>query len=199
MKTTNINKKILRKRINEIKTTLTSEYIKNSSTSIVNQVITLPTFKNSNIVMCYLSFGNEVDTSNLIKECQRLNKKILVPVIVKNKDGFSHMEASEIIDFENDLRPGFMGIMEPRLECKRITNPELIDFIIVPGLAFDKLGNRLGYGGGYYDNFLNRTRKECTQIAITFSHQLVDKVPTEEHDLLIKNLLTEDGFIIKEK
>lgn len=198
METISIKKMNLRKQINEIKSNLTSDYINDSSISIVKQLINLPTFKHSNIIMCYLSFGNEVNTRDLIKECQRLGKKILVPVIIKTKDCSSYMEASEIIDFKNDLCPGVMGIMEPKLECKRITNPELIDFIIVPGLAFDKQGNRLGYGGGYYDNFLNRTRKECTKIAITFSVQIVDEVPTEVHDLPIKNLLTEDGFLIKE-
>ncbi len=195
MKSISWEKKILRQEIKEIKNKLTTEYINLASSAITKQLLNTDTFKKAKVVMCYLSFGNEVNTKNFIKECQSLNKRILAPVIIKNSDGIFVMEASEIIDFKNELTPGVMGIMEPKKQFQRLTNPELIDFIVIPGLAFDKKGNRLGYGGGYYDYFLTRTRLDSTKIAIAYTKQIINEVPIEEHDTPVKNILTEEGFI----
>lgn len=195
MKSIITKKKMLRNKIKDIKNKLPADYLKSASASITNQLLSMDNFTKAEVIMCYLSFGNEVDTKNFIKVCQDLNKRLLVPVIVKDIKGKSILEASEVIDFENDLAPGTMGIMEPKLGCQRIIDPKLIDFIVIPGLAFDRLGNRLGYGGGYYDGFLARTKPECTKIAITFTKQIVEQIPTEEHDIPIEKILTEEGLI----
>ncbi len=196
MEMINEKKRTLRKKIKDIKHDLSSDYVKLSSSQITNKIVKMESFKKAKIVMCYLSFDNEVDTSSLIKACQKLDKKIVVPIIIKNDNGTTYMEGSEIMDFENDLAPGVMGIWEPKVEFQRIINPSLIDFIVVPGLAFDIHGNRLGYGGGYYDYFLKRTSPDCAKVAITFSKQIVDLIPIENHDIPLKNILTEKGFII---
>jgi len=195
MKSIITKKKMLRNKIKDIKNKLPADYLKSASASITNQLLSMDNFTKAEVIMCYLSFGNEVDTKNFIKVCQDLNKRLLVPVIVKDIKGKSILEASEVIDFENDLAPGTMGIMEPKFGCQRIIDPKLIDFIVIPGLAFDILGNRLGYGGGYYDGFLARTKPECTKIAITFTKQIVEQIPTEEHDIPIEKILTEEGLI----
>lgn len=187
-------KKSIRNLIKEKKSHLTSEYILTSSNKITNILLNLDTFKNAGTVMCYLSFGNEVDTKEIIDTCLKSDKTILVPVIKRNADGTSYMEASRLQNQNDDLSPGIMGILEPKGTSIRIMDPTLIDLIIVPGLAFDRKGNRLGYGAGYYDCFLERLSEDCKLIALTFSCQMVDKIPTQKHDKQIRAIITEKGL-----
>jgi 5-formyltetrahydrofolate cyclo-ligase len=144
--------------------------------------------------MCYLSFDKEVDTKMIIDQCFKDGKTVLIPIILKNDDGITYMEGSQLIDPESDLAPGTMGILEPKSHTIRIRDPKTIDLIIIPGLAFDEKGNRIGYGAGYYDYFLERLREDCNQIAITFSFQLFKNIPTQEHDKKISNIITERGL-----
>lgn len=188
------HKKSIRKMIIEKKNHLTSDYILSSSEKINRTLIESDAFKTAQTIMCYLSFGNEVNTKMIIDECFKERKTILVPVILKKEDGTSYMEASQLIDLESDLAPGIMGILEPIASKIRIKDPRTIDLVIVPGLSFDKKGNRLGYGAGYYDYFLEKLREDCNQIALTFSFQIIDKIPTQEHDKKIRNIITEKGL-----
>lgn len=194
MKTIIEQKKIIRKDIQLKKSNLTDEYLSSANKAITNTLINSAAFKNAKTVMCYISFGTEVDTKLIINECFRQSKAILIPIIMRNTDGTSYMEASELIDPTNDLAPGTMGILEPKASSIRIRDPKNIDLIVIPGLAFDNNGNRLGYGAGYYDYFLKRVRDDCYQIAITFSCQLIDRIPTEEHDKPIPHIITERGL-----
>lgn len=178
----------------EKKNHLTSDYILSSSEKINRTLIETDAFKTAQTIMCYLSFGNEVNTNMIIDECLKEGKNILIPVILKKEDGTSYMEASQLIDLESDLAPGIMGILEPIASKIRIRNPETIDLVIVPGLAFDKKGNRIGYGAGYYDYFLQRIRKDCNQIALAFSFQIIDNIPTQKHDKKVRNIITERGL-----
>jgi 5-formyltetrahydrofolate cyclo-ligase len=187
-------KKIIRKMIKERKNQVTADYILSSSKKITITLIETDAFKTANTIMCYLSFGNEVDTKPIIDQCFKEGKTVLVPIIIKNEDGTSHIEASQLIDPESDLAPGTMGILEPQVSKIRIRDPRTIDLVIIPGLAFDKKGNRLGYGAGYYDHYLERLRDDCNQIALTFSFQLIDHIPTHKHDKQIKNIITERGL-----
>jgi 5-formyltetrahydrofolate cyclo-ligase len=187
-------KKIIRKMIIEKKSHLTSDYISSSSEEITKILIGTDAFKAAKTIMCYLSFGAEVDTNMIIDQCQKVGKTILLPLIIKKDNGTSYMEASQLIDPKSDLAPGTMGILEPVSDSIRIRDPRTIDLIIVPGLAFDKNGNRLGYGAGYYDYFLERIREDCNQFALTFSFQLIEDIPTQKHDKQIKNIITEKGL-----
>ncbi|KAF0091757.1 MAG: 5-formyltetrahydrofolate cyclo-ligase [Fusobacteria bacterium] len=194
MKTIIEQKKEVRKSIQLIKRNLTDEYLSSASKKITNDLIKTKAFIKANTIMCYLSFGTEVNTAPIINECYKQGKTILIPIIMSNADGTSYMEASELIDPNIDLAPGTMGILEPKESSIRIKDPKTIDLIVIPGLAFDKNGNRLGYGAGYYDYYLKRVRDDCYQLAISFSCQLVSSIPTEEHDRSIPHILTERGL-----
>lgn len=187
-------KKALRRAIIDKKSKLTADYLFSSSSQITNTLINSEAFIRAKTIMCYLSFGTEVDTKVLIEQCLKQGKTILVPIIIKNSDDTSYMEASQLINYKEDLAPGILGILEPIASKIRIRDPKTIDLIIIPGLAFDKSGNRLGYGAGYYDYFLQRLRNDCKKIAITFSFQIVDLIPTEAHDQPIRNIITEKGL-----
>ncbi len=187
-------KKTIRKSIIDKRNNLSSDYISSSSEKITTALLNLDTFRNAKTIMCYVSFGTEVDTKGIIEECFKRGKSILIPIIMRNIDGTSFMEASEILNLKEDLTPGNMNILEPKESSIRIRDPKTIDLIVIPGLSFDKIGNRLGYGAGYYDYYLKRVRTDCYQVAITFSYQLVDQIPIEEHDIPIPHIITERGL-----
>ncbi len=194
MKTIPEQKKSIRKLIKDKNNQLTADYISSSSKQITKTLIDTDAFKTAKTVMCYLSFGSEVDTKLIIDECFEQGKTILIPIIMRNTDASTYMEASQLIDYNEDLAPGTMGILEPIASAIRIKDPKTIDLIIIPGLAFDRQGNRLGYGSGYYDYFLGRLRDDCNQIAITFSFQLIDHIPTQKHDMKVRNIITQKGL-----
>jgi 5-formyltetrahydrofolate cyclo-ligase len=91
--------------------------------------------------------------------------------------------------------PGVFGILEPRKESARIFNPEEIDLVIVPGVAFDEHRNRIGFGAGFYDRFLESVRPSCAKIGIAFEFQIYDEVPVEEHDIPLDLVITEKRTI----
>jgi 5-formyltetrahydrofolate cyclo-ligase len=104
------------------------------------------------------------------------------------------MAAYLIADPETDLVPGAWGIPEPRDGLAEVL-PEQIDAVVVPGSAFDAAGRRCGYGGGFYDTYLPRTRPGIPWIALAFEAQLVDELPCEPHDLSVGAVVTETRLI----
>ncbi len=152
--------------------------------------MTLPELKTATSVMCFVSFGSEVDTAPLVRWCLEQGKRVALPRIV----GRRHMEAFWVTDPAADLESGSYGIREPRSGLPQ-ASPEAIDLIVVPGSAFDRSGDRMGYGGGFYDTFLPRLRPGTPRVAVAFDLQLVDDVPEEGHDLSVDVLVTERGVL----
>ena len=111
-----------------------------------------------------------------------------MPCVLPNTSELFH---SQLNSFE-DLRPGALGVLEPSPEQRIALTPESFDLVIVPGVAFDRFGGRLGYGKGYYDRFLDQT--SAFRLALAFDFQLLETVPTEMHDVPMDGILTENGF-----
>ena len=97
----------------------------------------------------------------------------------------------EINSFD-DLSPGALGVLEPSPEKRIRITPESINLVIIPGVAFDLQGGRIGYGKGYYDRFLEQTK--AFRLALAFDFQIIDKVPTEKHDVPMNGILSESGI-----
>jgi 5-formyltetrahydrofolate cyclo-ligase len=104
------------------------------------------------------------------------------------------LEAYAISDPERDLGPGFRGIAEPLPHCPPLAF-EAVDWVLVPGVAFDTHGHRLGYGGGYYDRLLPLLRDDAHRVAGAFDLQIVDRVPIAPHDRPLDAILTETRII----
>jgi 5-formyltetrahydrofolate cyclo-ligase len=110
-----------------------------------------------------------------------------------------YCEADELELFQlehlDELAPGAMGILEPRLELRRCFDRKVVpvdlDLIVTPGLAFDRRGGRLGYGKGYYDRLLHQIRADATKLAVCFECQLVPEIPLLPHDIRMDVLVTE--------
>lgn len=146
-------------------------------------------------IMCFVSFGSEVSTHDLIKSWLEEGKKVCVPVVAKATGSEKHMVAIQIRDF-NELCLGYYGILEPPLSKLNIVNPEEIDVVIVPGSAFDTKRNRIGYGGGFYDIFLKEVSHKCKKIGICFDLQVQPDLPVEEFDIPVDILITEKRIIV---
>jgi 5-formyltetrahydrofolate cyclo-ligase len=140
--------------------------------------------------MFFASFRSEVDTLPMIRHALAAGKRAILPK-VRGKD----LALFEIRDFDKDTAPGAWGIPEPR-EIMPVT-VEDVDFMIVPGLAFDENGNRLGYGAGFYDRLLPYYKKETA--ALAFEIQIVPEVPISSLDIPVKQIVTEKRTIVINK
>ena len=121
-----------------------------------------------------------------------MGKRIGVPISVpKTKE----LLVSELMDFDNELDIGPYNILTPKDEYVRIVSPNLVNLVLVPGVAFDKGGYRVGYGGGYYDRFFSKLNNDVIKIGLCYEIQLLPKVPTDTYDIPVNYIITEKGLI----
>ena len=146
-------------------------------------------FKKAGVIHTFISKPEEPDTRLIIEHCWSYGKKIAVPLVLKDTFDLFH---SEIKSFD-DLIPGLYGTQEPSPERRIKINPDSFDLVIVPGVAFDRQGGRLGHGKGYYDRFLELT--SAFRLALAFDCQLLEKIPTEVHDVPMNAILSESGIV----
>lgn len=161
---------------------------KRKSSKIQQELEKLPEFLQAQVVMLFLNFRDEVDTTALAQETLELNKKLILPRCAPN----GILLPIEVKDLSEDIEPGAWGIREPKLD-KGEMDPSEIDLIIVPGAGFSFRGDRLGYGGGYYDRFFRRLSPLIPRVALSFACQVIDEVPVDEHDMKMSMLITEDN------
>jgi 5-formyltetrahydrofolate cyclo-ligase len=105
------------------------------------------------------------------------------------------LDLHELREAANDVSPGYRGIPEPRAECPKV-ELTAVDWVLVPGVAFDAQGRRMGYGGGYYDRLLPILPPSALRVAGAFEMQIVDRVPTAPHDLALDTIVTEARVIV---
>lgn len=185
-------KKELRKKVQELRDALPREERERLSRMIMENLWKVPEFRDARTVLFFISFRSEVDTLPMIERALKEGKVVCVPCT----DSSNHqMVASRLLDLEEDLRTGNYDILEPRRECLRPVPPEELDVVLMPGVAFDLTGGRLGYGGGYYDRFLEKCSARCLLLAPAFEVQLVEHVPCADHDRHVHKIVTERRII----
>ncbi len=175
----------------KIRAEIPTEKIAHDSNIIMGKIKEMVAYKVSETIMCFVDFKNEVMTRDFISYSLRVGKRVLVPIIIKHPDGSREMKASQLLDPDDDLESGTMGILEPRLEKRRFVDPAKIDYFVVAGLAFDTSRNRLGYGAGFHDSVLRKVRNDCETVAVAFDFQVFDKIPIKEYDVKVKKIVTE--------
>lgn len=178
-----------RQQILRLRGALTSQEIMQKGSDIHAQLFELDEFKKSQVLMCYVTYKNEVPTERIITHALNLKKKIAVPVVLTNK---KQLKASLVYDL-NELKPGAYSILEP--SKRKIISPSQLELVIVPGTVFDRRGFRIGYGGGYYDRFLANLNPEITTVGLAFELQLVERIPQHSHDVALKKIVTEKRVI----
>lgn len=170
-----IQKKELRKEIRARKRDIPVEELREMSRLLCKRLLANERLGNASTVMMYYPLGDEVDVTPVIERLAENGKTVVLPQVTG--------EATMVLrryKGEDDLREGAFGIMEPCGEL--FTDYEAIDVAIIPGMAFDRHGNRLGRGKGYYDRFLPLLPTRVYKIGICFPFQLLDDIPMEEHD-----------------
>lgn len=184
-----MHKKELRKIImNELKM-LSQDTYKEKSELIHKQLLNDPDVINSKTIGITLSSFPEVETWSLINTLWNEGKKIVVP---KCESKTRLMTFYEITSFDQ-LEIVYMHLSEPIPQQTIKVEKNQIDCLIVPGLAYDRQGFRLGFGGGYYDRFLVDYKKPT--ISLAFSKQLVEKIPRDDYDISIEKIITEHEII----
>lgn len=189
-----ITKKFLREEVASHRKKENRKSVENKSVEITRRVINLEPFIKGQSIMCYMDFKNEVITRYIIRHCFEHGKRVILP-LVDTIDGFRKIVPYEIMGEERDVMPGTLGILEPNKDSAKMINPEEIDFVIVPGVAFDLFKNRVGYGAGLYDRFLQSVKSNCPKVGIAFEFQIYDTVPVEEHDIPLDFVITEERII----
>ncbi|WP_460295457.1 5-formyltetrahydrofolate cyclo-ligase [Clostridium sardiniense] len=161
--------------------------------NIIEKLMMNETYKSARGIFIYIGFGSEINTKIIIREALNSGKEVYVPKVIK-KD----MILIKIDSLENLVTSSY-GILEP-IGDKSDLDVNKLELIVMPGVAFDKSGNRLGYGGGYYDKFLEQNKIECKKIALSYDFQVLEKLEVEEHDIKVDLIITENQVInIKNK
>lgn len=158
------------------------------SAAIAERLYRTPAWAAARTVHAYVGIDAEVATGPILDAARAAGKRVACPRVVRRPPGL----ASHAIAGPGDLVEGPRGLLEPLAECA-LVEPGEIDLVLVPGLAFDRSGGRIGYGAGYYDRFLATTPAE--RVGLAFSLQVVDRVPREEHDVDVDRIVTEDETI----
>ncbi len=156
---------------------------KQKSAAISKKLFRLKAFKRAKTVMFYIAFGGEVDTTEMLKVAIKLGKKVTVPVCDKN----NRLIGPCLLEEGAHLKKGPYGVKEPvNRICFRL---DQLDLVLVPGVAFDKKGNRLGRGKGFYDRMLSKLACEIPTIGVAFDFQVLPCVPACSHDVSVKKVL----------
>jgi 5-formyltetrahydrofolate cyclo-ligase len=158
---------------------------------IQKQLLASAAWRDAHVVMAYFSMPEEAATDQILRAALSEGKTLALPRCVPNASCF---EAVVVRDIERDLEPGaFRKLLEPRSDLAPLPSATPPDLVLAPGVAFDRRGMRLGFGGGMYDRYLE-THPEPQRIALAYSIQILDAVPTDPHDAPVHAILTEQGF-----
>jgi len=179
-----LNKDQLRKKMTKERSNQSKKEKKRKDQSIYAQVIKDEDYINADSVFLFLSFGSEIETKTIVQDALQQKKKVFLPKVVGKK-----LELFEVKDLENLERSKY-GILEPNDQCKGIGNCA-IDFILMPGLAFDESGGRVGYGGGFYDRYIASlpNYKAIPKVAIAYDFQIIKQVPMNEFDIPVDRII----------
>lgn len=187
MEKVNLRSRMLKRRRSEA-----SEEIERKSYLIWERLLTFALFLKGRGVLFYLALEDEVQTRPMIEAALGMGKRISVPLINEEK---REILPSILKDPNQELTPGAWGILEPKRKFYRPFPLEEIDLAIVPGVAFDEAGNRLGFGRGFYDKFLSRLAERVSFVALAFEFQVVKSLPSRSHDVAVDYIITEKRII----
>ena len=174
----------IRTRMMHRRDALASEDVRRSSDAILDRIRAEQAYMSARVLSCFVSFRNEPDTHRLIVRALGAGKGVCVPLCRKGRTLVNRR-----IQALSDLSRSTFGLLEPLNEALPAVDPLELDLVIVPGLAFDTSGNRIGFGAGYYDCFLAST--DAVKLAVAYDFQILDTVPTQPHDVPVDLIVTE--------
>lgn len=160
------------------------------SKHIVNQFMSLPEYDQAKTVLFYVDVRSEVRTRHSLPEALKSGKTIVIPWCTETVElALFRLESMD------ELEVGMYKILEPKPELRLLpekqVDPKTIDLVMVPGVAFDRRGARMGHGKGYYDKLLENARKDTPLVALAFDCQLFPEIPVAPHDVFMHKIITE--------
>ncbi|MBA2535340.1 MAG: 5-formyltetrahydrofolate cyclo-ligase [Rubrobacter sp.] len=158
-----------------------------SSQIIVEKVLALGAYRRACVVMAYSGFGSEVRTEPFLRSVLEAGKRLVLPRVNRER---GVLDLYEIRDLARDLEDGVWGISEPKADPGAAVGLGAVDFALIPGVAFDLRGGRLGHGAGYYDKLLGAGGLPPL-VAGAFEVQVVERLPLAPHDVLVNLVVTE--------
>lgn len=186
------SKQALRQHARQLRDALSDDDRDQYSRMITDRLRGLPEFAQARCLLIYVGVRTEVRTTHLLHDLLRTNTEIIVPYCRARTLGLFRLHDID------ELRPGRFGIPEPpeaiRNLPQRTCDPESLDLLVVPGLAFDSSGHRLGYGAGYFDRLLQQVRPTATVVGLAFACQVVPSVPVDSHDAPVDCIVSERGL-----
>jgi len=172
---------------------LSPEQRKEKSRKACRNLAATEPFQNASIIMLYLSLPHEVDTSEAILQAWQLGKTVAVPKISWQQ---RHMIPVQISSLETGFSTGALGLRNP---VAGVPIPfGQIDLVVAPALGFDRLGNRLGRGGSYYDRFFANKEVIASRCGLAFAEQIVASIPVTESDQPVEFVVTDEEVIYRD-
>ena len=180
-------KQELRKHLKALRNRLSPAQVSWSSEKIAQHILACDAYKNAKLIMGYLAFGKELSVDKVLLQALADGKKVVVPFITSPTE----MEAAVFTGMENLCLDRFKirCVAEP----VQLIEPNAIDLVLVPGVAFGRDGSRMGMGAGYYDRFLRRSPQAVT-IGIAYAVLMQEQLPTDEYDIPVHYLVSETGI-----
>ena len=175
-----MDKKELRRKIREKKRAMTEEQIESASCALGEKFAQCDVYKNARTIYGYLPYNQEVRTVPMLERAMREGKRVAVPKVYGEEMKFIYM------DDLSKVEAGYANIPEPIADGPVAEDPTAL--VLMPGLAFDEKGNRMGYGGGFYDKFLAQEPEHPT-VALCYAFQMVENIPTEAYDIPVDCVL----------
>lgn len=179
-------KKALRSRVLAARDALAPASRAAGSRAIASRIAALPAFDGAVTVLATLPFGSEWDSRPLAQVALDRGKALLLPRV---DPAARTLVLHRVADLDADVVRGYLGVPEPSPEAP-VARPSEVDCVLVPGVAFDAAGRRLGYGGGFYDRLLPQLRAGVARIAGAFDVQIADEVPAGAHDVAVDAIVT---------
>ena len=161
---------------------------KQKSALLGQKLLACPEYCGAHTVLFFVSLPEEVDTHRLIDEALKTGKRVVVP---RCQTETKALELYEIRDRKH-LVPGVLGLLEPDPAVTKPVSAEEADLVLVPGVVFDRQGNRIGRGAGFYDRFLKALKPSVFKMGLAYAFQIVPSVPVEPHDVKLDRVLTEE-------
>ncbi len=183
-----MTKQEIREKILDMRRSLTSKYIEDESAKAVDRLLNLPVLKDIKNVLVYSDFDGEIKTAALTGWLLYHGAQVFLPVI-HEKEMYAANIKSAVLELS-----GF-GVAQPKFNEAQIIEPEKLDLIILPGVAFDRSLNRIGFGGGYYDVFLKHAT-QAKKIALAYDFQVLDQIVCEAHDVKMDMIVTPDETVL---
>ena len=152
----------------------------------------LPCYQHARVLLGYMAFDNEVLTDGLLRQAMASGKQVVLPVVQADR---RRLALYAVRNLERDVAPGYRGILEPRPLYTWLVALTQLELVLLPGVAFDLRGVRLGFGVGCYDRLLGELPQGIPTVGLAFDFQVIPRLPRQPHDIALDAIVMESRVI----